>query len=408
MIDYDSLLFYQGIILSSFYWGYVLTQIPGGILAERYGGKHTVGLGMLSTAILTALTPLSVYIGSATGLIVLRVLMGLGEGVTLPALNVMLSQWTPPEERSKTGSFVYVGAPLGVVFTTALSGFLLKHYSWPVVFYFFATLGVIWYAVWTVVCYNTPAEHPFISDVESSYLKQALSEHVHEDPPPVPWSRMLTSMPLWALVAVQIGHDWGFYTVATDLPKYMDNVLHFSVDKNGYLSALPYIGMWLSCSVISWVADWIITRKFMSITNVRKFGTTIASVFPGTFIVLASYFECDRTMVVAMFVMGVTFLGCGIPSLKVNALDLSPNYSGTVMAISNGAAALTGIITPNVVGFLTTNQTLNEWRTVFWIIFVVLMSTNVFYLIFASGEVQDWNDPEPAKTRTRAKRSDRR
>lgn len=192
-------------MLSSFYWGYVLTQIPGGIIAERFGGKHTMGLGMLSTAILTLLIPLSVDIGDATGLIILRVLMGLGEGVTLPALNVMLSQWTPPEQRSKTGSFVYVGAPIGVVFTSAMSGLILKYYPWPIVFYFYGALGMIWYVLWLLICYNTPTEHPFISDSEANFLKESLSEHVHKDAPPVPWRRMLTSMPLWALVAVQIG-----------------------------------------------------------------------------------------------------------------------------------------------------------------------------------------------------------
>lgn len=145
---------------------------------------------------------------------------------------------------------------------------------------------------------------------------------------------------------------------------------------------------------MSWVADWIITKEYISITNVRKLGTTVASVVPGTFIVLASFAKCDSTLVVTLIVLGVTFLGFGIPSLKVNALDLSPNYSGTVMAISNGAAACTGIVAPILVGVLTPHQTIDEWKIVFWVIFGILVSTNAFYLIFASGEVQDWNDPD--------------
>lgn len=73
----------QGIILGSFYYGYVLTHIPGGMLAERYGGKWLLGLGLLSTALCTLLTPVVVKAGGAWALIVLRVVEGLGE-VCLP------------------------------------------------------------------------------------------------------------------------------------------------------------------------------------------------------------------------------------------------------------------------------------------------------------------------------------
>lgn len=69
----------QGLILSSFYYGYVVTHLPGGLLAERFGGKYSLGFGVLSTAVFTLLTPWTVKIGGARGLIVLRVLEGLGE-----------------------------------------------------------------------------------------------------------------------------------------------------------------------------------------------------------------------------------------------------------------------------------------------------------------------------------------
>lgn len=91
----------------------MVTHLPGGMLAERYGGKYSLGLGILSTAIFTILTPLALEWGDSTALIALRVLMGLGEGTTFPALNALLAQWTPPEERAKIGSLVFAGAQLG-------------------------------------------------------------------------------------------------------------------------------------------------------------------------------------------------------------------------------------------------------------------------------------------------------
>ncbi|XP_023247678.1 sialin-like [Copidosoma floridanum] len=79
----------QGVILSSFYWGYIFTHIPGGLLAEKFGGKYTLGLGIFLTAIFTTLVPPLVKWGNSTVLIILRVLMGFSSGVIFPALNVI-------------------------------------------------------------------------------------------------------------------------------------------------------------------------------------------------------------------------------------------------------------------------------------------------------------------------------
>lgn len=104
----------QGLILSSFYWGYVITHLPGGVLAEKFGGKYTLGLGILSTGVFTLLTPLVVYYGNWQWLVALRVLEGLGEGTTYPALNALLAKWVPLNERSKIGTLVYAGGQIGL------------------------------------------------------------------------------------------------------------------------------------------------------------------------------------------------------------------------------------------------------------------------------------------------------
>lgn len=278
-------------------------------MAERFGGKYSLGIGILSTAIFTILTPVVVKWGDSTGLIVLRILMGFGEGTTFPALNAMLAQWTPPEERSIIGSLVFAGAQLGTVFANMVSGLILHEYSWPAVFYVFGGIGVLWFVIWVLICYNNPYEHPFISERERKFLHERMNEHTHTKPPPVPWRHMLTSVPVWALIAAQVGHDWGFFTLVTDLPKYMSTVLQYSIKSNGFVSALPYLIMWFSSIGSSWLADWMITRGVMSRTNVRKLGTTIASIGPGVFIIAASYASCDRTLVVALFTIGMALMG---------------------------------------------------------------------------------------------------
>ena len=132
--DWDSKT--QGIILGSFFWGYMVTQIPGAFLARKFGGgKYIFGLGIALTGIFSLLTPWAARY-STDALIACRILMGLSEvctwqqqktypniisfvrslqGVTLPAITHMLSYWVPVEERSTIGAFVLAGITIDVV-----------------------------------------------------------------------------------------------------------------------------------------------------------------------------------------------------------------------------------------------------------------------------------------------------
>lgn len=113
----------QGIILSSFYVGYVLLHIPGGILSERIGGKPVIVSALLLSAILSILTPLVVNLGDAAGLIVLRISLGAVQAGFFPAVATMLSAWVPINERGRIGSLVYCGIPV-----SKYLGFIWKIY----------------------------------------------------------------------------------------------------------------------------------------------------------------------------------------------------------------------------------------------------------------------------------------
>uniref|UniRef100_A0A8D9FD42 Sialin n=1 Tax=Cacopsylla melanoneura TaxID=428564 RepID=A0A8D9FD42_9HEMI len=385
----------QGLILSGFYWGYVIMHIPGGLLAQKFGGKHTLGFGILSTAILTLLTPFAAR-HSTNCMIAVRFLVGFGEGTTFPALNTLLAQWVPPAERGKIGSFVFAGNQIGTVFSGFLTGFLLKYTDgdWPEIFYLFGSLGVLWFVAWCFLCYNDPASHPYISQKEKDYLADTIGCLArNKNLAPTPWRQMATSVPLLGLILAQIGHDWGLFMISADLPKYMKSVMKFSIAKNGVMSSLPFLLMWLTAIVAGWFSDVLVSKNVFSVTIIRKAFTTIASVGPAAGVILASYAGCDQVLVVTLFTVGMAFMGFFSPSLKVNALDLSPNYAGTLMAIVNGIGAISGIVSPYLIGILVPNSTMLEWRLVFWISFAVIMLTNVAYVFMGSGQIQPWNEP---------------
>lgn len=132
----------------------------------------------------------------------------------------------------------------------------------------------------------------------------------------------------------------------------------------------------------------------------------------------ASYAGCDKLKVVVLFTIGMATMGFFYSSMKVNVMDLSPNYAGPAMAMVNGVGAVAGIVSPPLIGYLIPNviyicgifihslfatiindfylqNTLLEWRNVFWISGGVVIVANSIYLVLASASIQWWNDPVP-------------
>ncbi|XP_055295735.1 putative inorganic phosphate cotransporter isoform X2 [Sitodiplosis mosellana] len=384
----------QGLILSSFYWGYILTHVPGGLLSAKVGGKYTLLLGVVIATVFTVFTPMGISYGGSTVLIIFRIIIGMGEGIIFPSCNTLLAAWTPLKERSITATVVYSGGMLGSIFGSSISGLLISNYGWTSVFYWFGGAAIIWCIIFYFICYNNPESHPFITEKEKQYLTRELGElKRRDDLPSTPWRKLLTCPAVIALIFAQIGHNWGLFIIINDLPKYMNDVLRFSIKKNGLYTSVPYVVLWIVALFTGVLSDYLIKRKYLGITNSRKLFTSIAAIGPGVFVVLASYAGCDRVAVVAMFTLGMGFMGTFYSGIKANSLDIAPNYAGVIMAIANGTGSLAGVVGPYIVGVLTPNSYLTEWRIVFWITFVLFVVTTILYDIFASGEIQDWNDP---------------
>ncbi|KAL4709892.1 hypothetical protein ACJJTC_003855 [Scirpophaga incertulas] len=374
----------QGLLLSAFYYGYVITHLPGGILAEKFGGKWTVGLRTVGNICSDSIHSSSSCLGWSSwtfGLI--RVLEGMGEGPVIPAFILLLARWVPPSERSRFGAMIFGGAQVGNIIGPYLSDIILADYGdWALVFYVFGGLGIIWIIFWAPLCYSTPNAHPFISDEEKQYLNSNVAASgLHKKLDPVPFKAILRSAPLWVLVMAGIGQDWGYFMMIIDLPKYFSDVLKIKIKDTSLMSALWYISMYISSFVFAYTCDLCIRKKWHSITTGRKIYTTVSFSIPAIIIILASYSGCNRTEALVLFITSMTFMGGSYSSVKINAMDIAPNYAGMCSAFANGIAAVAGIIAPYLIGMLTPDQTVGQWRTAIWTVFAVLVGTNLVYLI---------------------------
>lgn len=387
----------QGIVLGSFFYGYVLTQIPGGRLAEIFGGKRIFGYGILITAIFTILTPIIAPV-SLRALVLVRIIVGMGEGVTFPSMHAMLARWVPPMERSKYAAFVYAGCSFGTVISLPVAGWLCSFSDgWPLAFYIFGFSGLIWFIFWMKYAYDTPQSHPFISDEELRYIEYAthkkhdeIFENDYKED--VPWKSLLSSFPLWAILVSQCGQVWTFYTILTELPTYMDRILHVNIKQNAILSALPYLSTWICSIVVSFAADSMLVKGWISQTNSHKLWSGVSSIGPALGLLGVSWAGCDKVWVVLMLAVAGGFYGANCAGNSMNHIALSPKYAGTMMGITNAAANICGFLAPYIIGtIINGNETISQWRIVFFLPIAINSCTNLFYLIFATAEEQPWS-----------------
>lgn len=107
----------------------------------------------------------------------------------------------------------------------------------------------------------------------------------------------------------KVGNDWIAYVIASDLPKYMAEVLGFVVQDVGLYSSLPYLLMWIFSILFGFISDYIINKRYLTITQTRKIIAAFGGILPASFILAASYAGCDRLMVVIYFTLAMGFMG---------------------------------------------------------------------------------------------------
>ncbi|OWF55374.1 sialin-like isoform X2 [Mizuhopecten yessoensis] len=388
-------------MLASFFYGYICTQVLGGWLSDRFGGRRVLGYTTLFAAICTLLTPVCAR-ASVPLIYVLRVLLGLATGVSFPAMQSIWGRWAPPFERSKLVSVSYLGTMFGNIATFASSGVLCDYgfdNGWGSIFYITGGLTFLWVLMWFYVSADSPQEHRRISAVEREHIVSSIEYNTTKRTAKVPWKDLMKSRAMWACLTAHVCNNWTNYTLLTSLPAFMKAVLKFDIKQNGVLSAVPYLCSAFSGFLAGQTADVIRSRKILSTTATRRLYQVSAFVGAGVFSVATGFATCEhRDMAVIFLSIAVMFTGLCRAGYVVNHVDFAPKYAGTLYGITNTAATVPGMVAPIVAGALTPNDTQAEWRNVFYVCAAFDLFGALVFGMFGSGELEPWaRDPDDDK-----------
>ncbi|CAG5042991.1 unnamed protein product [Parnassius apollo] len=392
----------QDTILASFFWGYMLLQIPAGQLAHRFGSRYLLSGALFINCVVSFSLPWAAFYGGWICVLVFRITQGLSQACIIPGIHTHLGKWTPLKERSRLSAWAYGGQALGPVLGLPITGFIAASpLGWPGIFRFYGLLsGLVGCLIWWTIA-DTPVKHPKISTIERKYIENDLGDtYDSKKPKSVPWSKILTQRGMYAICIGHIGQTWGQLTLYSEVPAFMDKVMGVNIKANGLLTALPFLAMWFTNFFFSWAADMLIVKNILSVTHTRKLANSVGCIPSAIGLIVLAFVPKNIVVVESLLVLICSFKVATHVGVYVNHIDISPNFSGTMMSISNFVSNLCGSLAPIVAGFILTDVTSEYlWRKVFFIAAGMYFFTNLLYVLLGTGERAVWNDPpEEIKT----------
>ena len=288
---------------------------------------------------------------------------------------------------------------IGTVLAALLTGVLCDYGfdgGWPSSFYLFGLASLFWAVGWLIFVRDTPSQHPSISIKERLYIEKNTNTSSKKESSfsQAPWAAMATSSAVWAAILAHMCFNWIFYTLWTQLPTYLKDVLHLPTSWNGLITAIPFVCNFI-CMNISGVLSDALRNKGMSTGLVRKLNYGFGMVSAAICITAAGFVGCDLSTVVIFVCLSFGLSGFSMTSFMANMVDIAPEYCSIIMAISNTMASIPGIVSPLVTGALVDGaSTVANWRIVFLIAASISCIGAILFSVMAKGEVEPWAEPK--------------
>ncbi|XP_077240649.1 putative anion transporter 6 [Tasmannia lanceolata] len=398
----------KGLILSTFYYGYAVSQVPGGWVSQWIGGRRVLLLSFILWSLICASVPLDP--NRVEILVLARLLVGVAQGFIFPSIHNVLGQWVPPHERSRSVSLTTSGMYLGAAAGMLILPSLVKFRGSQSIFLAEAALGAMWSLLWFKYASDPPhldhlkATAPSFGEsllpiTKFKEIKGGLQKVKVENgrssvlAVKIPWKRIVLSLPVWAIVVNNFTFHYALYVLMNWLPTYFEQGLQLSLQDMGSSKMFPYLNMFIFSNIGGVVADYLITRRILSVTRTRKLLNTIGFVVSALALMALPMF---RTSNGAVFCSSVClgFLALGRAGFAVNHLDVAPKYAGIVMGVSNTAGTLAGIVGVGLTGRIleaakTAHMDLSSpesWKPVFYIPGYLCLFSSFIFLVFSTGE----------------------
>lgn len=378
---------FQGVVQSAFLWGYAATQLLGGYLADRYGGRRIMAAGVLWFSLASAALPLALSPAvAAAGLTIPAVLaarcaVGLGEGVALPAMNSLVAAHVPGGSRATALGLCFGGFHAGNLVGLVLSPLLLASLGWRALFYAFGFVGLPLLAMWLA---SVPEKvEGGRGEKKGAGSSSAAATTPATTPPSI--ARLLSSRHTWAIVIVNFVNHWGYFIYLNWMPTYFARTLGLGVGASSALSFLPWLLMACGSSCAGVLADGLVARCGWSVTRVRKTMQAVAFLVPAlALVVLAQGAALPPAAAVAAMCVALGATSLGQAGFVANMTDIAPTAGGRMFGLCNTFGCAAGVLGVTAVGVVV--EALGSFAPVFAATAGMYVLATGVWLCWCTGE----------------------
>jgi MFS family permease len=327
-----------------FFWGYVLLQIPGGHLAQRWSAKQFISILLVIWGLCSV----------GCGLVetwrqfwVMRFFLGVAEGGVWPAALVLISHWFPRAERARANAYWMLCLPVAVIVSAPLSGWILGRWNWRVLLIAEGALPFLWLVIWWIFIDDHPHQARWIRTEERQYLEDTLQQESQELEPvkPDPYLQALFRPQVLVMIGIYFLLNTGNYGFLFWLPSVLGSTRRMSNLLVGVLFAVPYVMTGLGMVILSRHSDKRRERR----------GHVASALAWGGVWMMACILLSGRVPVLAL--VAISLVGAGSygalgPFWAIPTETLPRSVSGSAMGLVNALGNLGGYFGPLLVGFL--------------------------------------------------------
>lgn len=349
----------MGYIFSAFAWAYVIGQIPGGWLLDKFGARRVYFWSLFLWSLFTILIGFIHVFSSISTIIIslflLRFLVGLSESPAFPGNSKITAAWFPTKERGTAAAIFNSSSYFSTVLFAPLMGWLVATIHWQSIFWVMGGLGILLSFVWLKVIYS-PKEHPSVNPEEVKYIASegALLEMGESSAPKekITWykvKQVLSSRMMLGIFLGQYCVNTLTYFFLTWFPVYLVKERHLSILQAGFAAVAPAL-----CDFIGGILGGLISDKLIrmdkGLTLARKL-PIVAGFILSTSIIMCNYVSSHAAII---FFMSLSFFGKGVGSLGWAVMsDVAPKEMvGLSGGMMNAFGNTAGIVTPIVIGYI--------------------------------------------------------
>jgi len=330
-----------GEVLSAFFVGYAISQIPGGLMADRYGPRPMLTVAIIWWSLMTGLTALA---PGLLALLLTRLLFGLGEGPFPPAAYKTMAVWVPRSALGRASGLQQAATAVGATVAPLFVATAVLRWGWRSSFYLLVVPGfALAFLMWRYVR-NSPQE-------SGRVLAQEMGDYGSPTPAPAPGKTtfaMTLRMPAvaWCAISFFLANSvaWGLMNW---LPTYLLGTRGFSVQKMGFYAAVTNLA-----GVAGYVLGGYLCDRYFR--NCLKVPIILGLLVSTAFTYLAAIAP-DGVSAVCCLVPVFLFSNVVATALSTIPLVMVPKQAvGAAFGVVNTAGQLSGILSPLLIGWVLT------------------------------------------------------